>query len=240
MEIKILGISASPRRANSYFMLEDALSVCEEVKGCDSISTEIYSFQGKRILPCISCYKCWGKDSGGKCILNDDFEELRNKWLVADVVIYSSPIYHLSVTAQLKCFWDRLGNAMYKKFSKPSCRHLKTVGCLTQGMHIHSGHELVIQSVIMHAVLMKCFPVAGDGWHSYTGAAAWTVLDEKADALKELYAKPDEVNKCGMVAARSVVRRCVTMARILKNGGNILRDELKDDERFYPFLSRIY
>lgn len=239
MLIQILGICGSPRNANSYFMLEDALRESDVVKGTDTIAQEIYAFEGKKIGPCISCYKCWEDGSDGTCILRDDFEELKEKWLAADVVIYSVPVYHLSVPAQVKCFWDRLGNSMYKKFSKPSCRHLKTVGCLTQGMHIHSGHELTIQSVIMHAMLMKCFPVAGDGWHSYTGAAAWTALKEDRNALKSLYDNPDEVNDCGMKAARSVVRRCMTLARILKHGGGALKGELSEDERFFPFLSRL-
>lgn len=237
MKINLLGISASPRKANSYYMLEKALEKYRDSQS--DVNIEVYSFQGKKILPCTSCYRCWEENSNGRCILNDDFGLLKDMWIKSDVVIYSVPVYHLSIPAQLKAFWDRLGNSLYKTFHKPSCRHLKTIGCITQGMHLHSGQELTIQSVIMHAVLLNCIPVSGDGWQSYTGASAWTLLNEKADALQNAYQNPDVVNSNAMIAAESVVARAITIAEIIKNGGMKMQKELIKDPRFQPFISRL-
>jgi len=44
-----------------------------------------------------------------KCVISDDFQEFANKYLEADGIIMGSPVYHLSITAQLKSALDRLG-----------------------------------------------------------------------------------------------------------------------------------
>ena len=181
--IKLLGICASPRKGNSYYLLQKALEDISQSKL--QINSNIYHRQGKKIGPCISCFKCG--ENKGVCILKDDFEDLRQLWIEADVIIYSTPVYHLSVPAQLKCFIDRLGNSFYGYYNVPSVRHMKTIGVLCQGMHFFGGQELAISYLIQHAVLLNSIPVAGDGWQSYIGAAGWTDNKGDRDALNNLY-----------------------------------------------------
>lgn len=238
MKINVLGISASPRRGNSFYLLDKTFKNFEEGNGSDDILTKIISFQGKKIEPCISCFKCWDKKVG-KCILKDDFQDIMDLWLSADVVIYSVPVYHVSISGQLKCFFDRLGNSIYNFYPKTSNKHLKVIGCIAQGMHLHSGQELAIQTVIMHSVLMNCIPISGDGWQSYTGVAGWTDNKNNYNALKELDEKGEVVTKAALEASDSLLTRAVTMAKIIKTGGSILKDELKAEPRYMPFLQRI-
>lgn len=233
--IKLLGICASPRKGNSYYLLQKALEDTPKAKF--QIDSRIYHMQGKKIAPCISCFKC-GKNNG-VCILKDDFEELRQLWIESDVIIYSTPVYHLSVPAQLKCFIDRLGNSFYGYYKVPSVRHMKAIGVLCQGMHLFGGQELASSYLIQHAVLQNSIPVAGDGWQSYIGAAGWTDNKGDRDALSNLYVGNNYDAQITIDAAKSVVKRATEIAYMLKLGAKASEEILKDDERYRPYLSRL-
>ena len=106
--VKVLAISASPRNpSNSEVFLQEALGVLPTLR----IQTDVtvYHFRGKNFRPCIACLQCF--KNGGMCILQDDFESLRQLWLAADCIIYSLPVYVVGIPGVLKCFLDRLHNA---------------------------------------------------------------------------------------------------------------------------------
>ena len=53
--VKVLGICGSPRkRGNSRFLLERVLASANGVTG-GHVESDLYSFAGKKIDPCISC-----------------------------------------------------------------------------------------------------------------------------------------------------------------------------------------
>ncbi|MCK5552521.1 MAG: flavodoxin family protein [Deltaproteobacteria bacterium] len=235
LRIKVLGVCASPRKGNSEFLLEKALEDVSQYPFDTEVAT--YFFQGKDIRPCISCFKCLERE--GQCVLKDDFEELRRLWIGSDVVIYSVPVYHLSIPGQLKCFIDRLGNAFYGFYPVPSVRHLKVIGILTQGMHLFGGQELAMSFLIHHAVLLNSIPVSGDGWHSYIGAAGWTGNKLDRDALAQLHKQDDLDAGITITAAKSVVKRATEMAAMVKTGSYHLQDKLGDDPRYGPYLKRL-
>lgn len=235
-KIKLLGISGSPRKGNSYYLLNRAL---ENVEDLDfSIETTTYSLAGKKIQPCIGCFKCG--ENKGQCILKDDFEELRQLWINSDVVIYSFPVYHLSIPGQLKCFIDRLGNAFYGYYEVSSIRHMKVIGALCQGMHFFGGQELATSFILQHSVLVNSIPIAGDGWHSYIGAEGWTNNKTDRNALEQLCDLEDMDANITLTAAKSVIKRAVEMAAIIKAGASIHEDKLKKDIRYMPYLERMH
>jgi len=233
--VKILGICASPREGNSKLLLDKALEDISQYPFDTKVA--IYSFRNKKINPCISCFKCTEKK--GRCVQKDDFEELRELWIASDVIIYSIPVYHLSVPGQLKCFIDRLGCTFWGYYPVPSVRHLKTIGILAQGEHFFGGQEIAISLLIQHAVLLNCIPVSGDGWESYIGAAGWTgnILDR--DALAKLCRQDDFETKSTITAAKSVVKRATEVAAMIKSGCYQLKHELSSDPRYAPYLARL-
>jgi multimeric flavodoxin WrbA len=183
-KVRVLGISASPRKdGNSQFMLDVALGSMEKEYG-SLVEITSYSFKGKKFGPCLSCFKCTEEERLGQCSIKDDFDELRDSWLRANVIIYSVPVYHLSIPGQLKCFIDRLGNTIGRPFESASPRFLKVVGGIAQGTHFSAGQESAINFLIQHAVLKNCLFVSGDGWQSYLGACGWTVCDRDRNAIK--------------------------------------------------------
>jgi multimeric flavodoxin WrbA len=236
VHINVLGIVASNRKGNSEYLLRKALEVTEKIPFDTKI--EILSFRGKKVQPCISCFKC--REMNGECILKDDFEHIRQKYLSADVVIYSVPLFNLSIPGQLKCFIDRLGQTMTGYYGIRSTRPLKITGNLIQGAHLYGGQEIALMNLTMHELLAKCIPVAGDGWESYVGAGGWTGANTKQDALQGLVEAGDRDALITLKAARSVVKRAVELAAIIQTGGWQLREELGSDEKYTPFYQRLY
>jgi multimeric flavodoxin WrbA len=137
MTIHLLGISGSPRKyGNSQFLLDIALNAAQEYAP-RNVRTELYSMAGKIFHPCNACNQC--HDKLGYCRqTDDDFQELRDKWFPADVIIYLVPVFHMGVPGQLKCFLDRLGNSVVESFNS---RPLKVIWVITQGSGLSTGQE---------------------------------------------------------------------------------------------------
>jgi len=101
--LKVLGIVCSPRKSgNTEIMMNKALSGARSY----GAETELWTTAGKELKPCDSCDFCLREN--GKCHLEDDMQELFPKALAADGIIFGSPVYFMSVTAQAKIVIDRL------------------------------------------------------------------------------------------------------------------------------------
>jgi multimeric flavodoxin WrbA len=229
--LSLLGICASPRkRGNSRYLLDRALAAA-----AGWIESDLFSFAGKKISPCVSCFRCEELDD---CAVKDDFQELRDAWMAADAIIYSVPVYHMGIPGQLKCFLDRLGNTLCVKEGEGVSKLLKVIGVIAQGDCLFSGQEQVMTTLINHAVLMGCIPVAGDPWQSYLGAAGWTRQELGENSLQRLYESEEADAKVAVAAAESLGKRVTEMAMIVKAGGTACREMLTADA-YGSFLSRI-
>ncbi len=234
--VSLLGICGSPRKkGNSYYLLERALAAATEVNP-KQVQSELYSIARKKIAPCIACDRC---EKAGDCTQEDDFQELRDKWVAADAIIYSVPVYHMGIPAQLKCFLDRLGNSLYSRYGSGIAKSMKAMGAVVQGSHLFAGQEQVMTALINHAVIMGCLPVAGDSWQSYIGAAGWTRNEMDRDALRRFYDDEEDDARIAVAAAESLGRRVVQVALVLKTGGSACRELLAVDEGYQAFLGRL-
>jgi len=231
--IDLLGICASPRKGNTLFLLQKALTAAASSQS-GRVSAELIELRGRQIGACTSCEAC--ARTKGECVIADDFQAIRDRWVKADVVLYATPVYHLGIPGQLKCFIDRLGNSQRKAHEVPSPRRLKVVGVITQGSHLFSGQELTIAFLHQHAVLLNCIPVSGDGWESYLGAAGWTRARKERNALKEEFEKEEMDARVAVRACQTLVRRCLETAFILKAGGRALKEKLAADPAYGVFL----
>jgi len=237
MLIKVLGIAASPRKGNSLYLMEQALGTFDGQADLPfRVESEIYSLNQKKIGPCIACGACKEKK---KCIIADDFPELFSKWVTADVVLYSSPVYHLGIPAQLKAFFDRLGNTIRRYYGLESPKNLKVIGGIIQGQHFYAGEELSLSTILHHAVLLNSIPVPGDRWESYLGAVGWTKNIGDRNAMAGLKSAGDPDIELTLNSARSMTKRAVELAAILKAGAQVLREQLAVDKSYYPLLSRL-
>lgn len=242
VKIRVLGISGSPRKGgNSEYLLKEALEGAKEVD-LGVVETEAYSIAGKQFLPCIACLAC---AELGYCVRGklDDFDELRDKWLRADAVIISAPVYHMGIPGQLKCFFDRLGSSlccMYLfKLKVPLPKHLKVYGAIAQGMHLFSGQEHTMTQTLNHALWMGNVVISADFWESYIGVGGWTENKIEKDSLRKLCEAHSFDAETSIKACRSLGRRVAELALILKAGASQFTDYLKRDPVYGPFVQRI-
>jgi multimeric flavodoxin WrbA len=217
---------------NSRFLLEHALAVASS-EARAAVESDLYSISGKTIAPCNSCFRCIDLK---ECSIDDDFQELRDRWLAADAIIYSVPVYHMGLPGQLKSFIDRLGNSTFD--SHPG-KKLKTVGILAQGGSWFGGQEMVMMFLVMHAVMMGCIPVSGYPYGEYLGAGGWTRGSEKKDRMRHLCEEGDLDAQQTMRAVESVARRVAQVAHVVRAGGIACYEMLKEEGGYQAFLSGI-
>ncbi len=121
--MRITAFNGSPRaeRGNTHVMVEAFLAGAREA----GAETENVFLAKKRIAPCVACYACWMK-TPGKCAQRDDMDELLDKVIASDVVVFATPVYVDNVTGIMKDFMDRLiaiGDPHWERDENGECRH---------------------------------------------------------------------------------------------------------------------
>lgn len=236
--IKILGINGSARpKGNSMFLLDYAMEGAAEAGSFVQTETYCIGGKGKNFAPCDSCFTCI--DKHGDCHIEDSLQELRPKWLEADAVIYSVPVYHMTYPAQLRAFIDRLGNSLFGLYNMRLPKNMKVIGGIAQGMHIFSGQESALTDLINHAMLMGALPVNGDIWESYIGVGAWTENNERKNALSELYEKGSSDAQVAVRGARALGKRVAQIALIVKSGIQANRELLEADGGYDAYFQSL-
>ncbi len=200
--LKILGISASPRKEKStHFLLEHCLEEIEEISAATGkpIATEIINLAGKKINGCIACDKC---KKGVLCSQEDDFQEIIP--LLSDPalkgIILATPVYMGSMTSQAKAFLDR--TVLFRRNGFLFKNLLG--GVITVGGSRNGGQELTIQAA--HAAMMiHDMIIVGDGLHF--GGTAWSN-----------HPAGYESDETGIETARLTGKRMAEVARMMHQG----------------------
>lgn len=81
------------------------LTACLEELSTAGFETDLIYLQEKKIRYCLGCGTCL---SEGECLLKDEMIELREELRKANALILASPVYFFNVSAQMKCFIDRM------------------------------------------------------------------------------------------------------------------------------------
>ncbi|MBQ6755745.1 MAG: flavodoxin family protein [Oscillospiraceae bacterium] len=103
---KVLIISASPRKNSNSESL--ALSFAEGAKEAGN-EVEFISLRGKTVNFCRGCFSC---QKTGRCVIRDDADEICQKMLNANILVFATPIYYYEMSGQLKTLLDRM-NPLY-------------------------------------------------------------------------------------------------------------------------------
>ena len=102
MSKKILIVSASPRKNSNSEALALAFADGARESGHE---VEFISLRGKTVNFCRGCFVCQEKQ---RCVIRDDADEICQKALTADVLVFATPIYYYEMSGQLKTLLDRL------------------------------------------------------------------------------------------------------------------------------------
>lgn len=100
--MKVLILNGSPR-ANGNTAA--ALAEMEKVFAQEGMGVETVQVGHKAIRGCISCDSCY---QTGKCVFDDEVNQLASKFQEADGLVVGSPVYYASANATLIAVLDRL------------------------------------------------------------------------------------------------------------------------------------
>ena len=100
--MKVLAISGSPRKGNTYSALKTIQEKYPE------LDLEILLLKDTSFELCKGCYTCVTRGEE-KCPIKDDRDMIIEKMKAADGVILASPVYSHMVSAMMKNLFDRFG-----------------------------------------------------------------------------------------------------------------------------------
>ncbi|SMC68217.1 Multimeric flavodoxin WrbA [Oscillospiraceae bacterium] len=100
--MKVLILNGSPRvKGNTSLAIDEIVKVLTE----EGIESEVMQIGNKAIRGCVACGSCADK---GKCIFDDEVNDVAAKFETADGLIVASPVYYASANATLIALLDRL------------------------------------------------------------------------------------------------------------------------------------
>jgi len=108
--VKILAIYGSPRRkGNTALLLKNA------VKGAIEAGAEVEEMilRDLKMSPCLEIYGC--KETG-RCVIQDDFQQVYDKLLSCQGLMLASPIFFYTVSAHTKILMDRCQSLWVKRY----------------------------------------------------------------------------------------------------------------------------
>lgn len=203
--IKLLGICGSPRKASTYYALNEALKAASEIEG---IETTLVELRGKKINACIGCNRCVKENVNDCLVYQDDMNELYRTFFDYDAYLIASPVYNMGVTGQLGCWFSRFRPHYLMQKENPDCNLYKAGAALTVGGTRNGGEETAI-NVIHGFFHTKGIAVVNGGLGVYGGAAVWSQDKMAQGAAEDLK---------GMDNAHAVGRRLALLASAIKKG----------------------
>jgi len=206
MLLIILGINGSPREnGNTRAFLEVALDRASEL----DVETEYVWLGDKNLRGCRGCYSCVQEK---RCVVDDDFAQIFDMIVKADGIMLGSPVYHGSMTAELKALLDRAGFSGRWAINpmKSSGENYQWSNCLLTGKVVapitvarRTGQTLAFAEILMWAVVNDGIVVGNAYWNMGMAGKGGTV-----DAL-------DDTEGVGIM--QGLAERMVSTARKLNN-----------------------
>ncbi|HBQ64376.1 MAG TPA: flavodoxin family protein [Clostridiales bacterium] len=183
----MIAIYGSPRKGGNSEILLDAFLGPVEPK----MKVVKFRLGEMELQPCISCGHC---SQYGKCIFNDDIEELFQAIESSDKLVIASPIFFTTVPAQVKSFVDRAQSYWERKRLADKDTRLPAkkgfflaVGAMKTERYFQNA-RMVIKS------LMNTLDI------SYTGELFYPGVDAKG-AIRDIPGALDQAEAAGAVFA---------------------------------------
>lgn len=181
--MKVIAFQSSPRiEGNTDILLKEMLKPIREA-GHD---ITLFKLNLMNIKPCQDCGGC---DKTGKCIINDDMDEIYHAIGEADRIILASPIFFFGLSAQAKTMIDRCQSFWCAKYSlnRP----------IPEGQYRRKGFLLLVGGM-KKEIGIQCAEATAKAFFrtisvpehktlSFMGVDAKGAIFEHPTALKEVY-----------------------------------------------------
>ncbi|MEW5912243.1 MAG: flavodoxin family protein [Thermodesulfobacteriota bacterium] len=186
--MKVIGIAGSLRPdSNTLRYMQTAL----EVLAGQGLTTELISLRGKKINPCLGCYKCQEQPACAQ--QDDDFAEILAKMKDAQGIILGSPVYLSSVVPQMMALLARATFVAHwnGKFLKD-----KVGGPITVARR--AGHNLAFSQLLLW-FFINGITVPGSSYWTVGTAGAGGARDADKDAEGMLHVTNFAQNMAGVM-----------------------------------------
>ena len=102
--MNILVLNGSPKvKSDTMRLTRSFLSGITDEIPCEINVVDVIQ---KRVLPCLGCFGCWANEDG-KCVQQDDQNDILAAYVKADVILWSFPLYCYGMPSHLKAVLDR-------------------------------------------------------------------------------------------------------------------------------------
>ncbi len=171
--LKILTLNASPVKGSSTSILLDQLAAGILEKSEQLYENRKVDLNELKILPCQSCGESPAPDY---CFYHDDIYPLYEYLINCDIVLFGSPVYFDTVSAQAKLFIDRCNCLRPPDFKGESGEYFrKIISKKRFGAMVLVGGQRgqfeCARRVI--AVFFKCVRISNCGTISYASDDQW-------------------------------------------------------------------
>jgi len=136
----ILLINGSPREDGNTKILSEAF-VTRSIQKRNIVKK--YNIPDLNISGCKDCGKCF--IDGIPCIIKDDFDEIIDEIIKADVIVFSAPVFFYSVPGQLKNFIDRLNCFIVGNKNLSGKKYAIISSCDKEDMSVFDGFRIPIE-----------------------------------------------------------------------------------------------
>ena len=100
---QVVILLGSPRKNGNSTALAERIAEGARAAGAH---VESFYLHGMTIKPCTACEGCHQPESSG-CVIQDDMQKVYPALAAADALVFASPIYWFTMSAQLKLAVDR-------------------------------------------------------------------------------------------------------------------------------------
>lgn len=166
--MKVIGICGSPREnGNTEYYINTTLNKLKK----HGIETELIKLNDKSIAPCKGCYKCV---EAKRCVYNDDYQEIFDKMIEAEGIVLGSPVYHSSITPNLKSVLDRAGfsgrwyvNDMKEKSDSYEWKGTAFSGKVVAPITVarRAGQNFTFAQLLLWATVNDCIVTGSNYWN---------------------------------------------------------------------------
>lgn len=102
--MNVLVLNGSPKQKSDTMRLTRSfLGGLTSQADCEVTVVDVIQ---KKIRPCMGCFGCWRKGDG-KCVQQDDQNDILAAYAKADVILWSFPLYCYGMPSHLKAVLDR-------------------------------------------------------------------------------------------------------------------------------------
>ena len=175
-ELNVLIINGSPRsEGNTIAAIDEMVKVFDS----ERIKTEIANVGNMSVRGCLGCYSC---QKTGKCVIDDEVNEMAKKLEKADGIVLASPVYYASPNGSMIAFLDRL---FFSSSCDKTMKVAATIACARR-----AGTTATLD-VLNKYIMYGGFAVASSQyWNMVHGAAPGeSIKDEEGMQTMRVLAK---------------------------------------------------